>query len=148
MTKKLLGSQEEIEKLKAYAEYVVKRHDADSKRSNDEMNVHHELLPIDILCTVYPNNIVEKRLFEFNIVNHFLKNNDIKTAIEIVKCMLLLWKNEDDKIISFDLNVIEPYLKEIERKFMEDIKKGLTENNKNKDQTNENKGENTNDYLC
>lgn len=126
MAKRLLGSQEEVEKLKAYAEYAVKRHNEDSKSSknNEAASVWDGMLPIDVLCAAHSNKFVDKKLFEFDAVNHFLKVDDMNAAIEVVECMLLLWKNEDNRIASFDLAVIEPDLKAIESKFIADISKG------------------------
>ena len=59
-------------------------------------------------------------MLEFKTVNHFLKDNDIASALEVVQCILLEWlKDEPNKISSFDVKTIDDYLTELDKKFAE-----------------------------
>ena len=66
---------------------------------------------------------VEKRFFEFNIINHFLKDYDGSSAIDVVKCILILCSKEDKSIKSFDYEVIDKELVRIDKESEEKKKK-------------------------
>ena len=75
--------------------------------------------PIGFLCSVKADGSVQNRLFEMNIVNHFLKDEDGDAACEVVEAVLLMWKAEDRSIRDFDPDAIDGYLAEAERKYAE-----------------------------
>lgn len=78
-----------------------------------------------MICCVRKNGKVEKRLFEFSTVNHFLKDKDGDSAFEVLSCMLIMWLNaEKSSIESFDYEKIDAELvrldEEIKQKKLRD----------------------------
>ena len=60
---------------------------------------------------------MKTRIFEFNIVNHFLHLKEGENACEVVEAILLMWKAEDKTISNFDPDVIDRYLSEVEKSY-------------------------------
>ncbi len=110
--------------INEYARYVV-----DStimsrdKQHAEDKNYGYGFSPIGIICCVKNDGEVEKRFFEFNIINHFLKDYDGSSAIDVVKCILILWSKEDKSIKSFDYEVIDKELVRIDKEIEEKKKK-------------------------
>jgi len=73
--------------------------------------------PINFLCAVAKDGTVKSKLFEFNIVNHFLHMEEGENACEVVEAILLMWKKEDKTISNFDPDVIDRYLSEVEKSY-------------------------------
>lgn len=76
---------------------------------------------LNVICAVKSDGTVEKKLFEFNSINHFLKDCDGDTAVEVVECILGLWANTDKSIVSFDYQKIDEELVKLEKE-AEEIK--------------------------
>lgn len=71
---------------------------------------------LNILCCIRKNGTIDKKFFEFNSVNHFLKDKDGDTAVDVVKCILILWlRNEKSTIESFDYEKIDAELVRIDK---------------------------------
>lgn len=71
---------------------------------------------LNILCCIRKNDEIDKRFFEFNVVNHFLKDHDGDSAIEVIKCMLILWMNtEKTSIKNFDYEKIDAELARLDK---------------------------------
>lgn len=64
-------------------------------------------------------NIVEKKFFEFRTINHFLKDKDGDSAVEAVKCILILWAKADKEIANFDYEVIDAELVKLDQQAKE-----------------------------
>lgn len=63
---------------------------------------------LNVICCVKKDGKVEKRLFEFSTVNHFLKDKDGDSALEVLSCILIMWLNaEKNDIVSFDYEKID-----------------------------------------
>jgi hypothetical protein len=103
-----------------YARYVV---DSQILHRNPELendkNSSYGFSPINFLCAVTGDNIIKNRIFEFNIVNHFLHLKEGENACEVVEAILLMWKAEDKSIINFDPDIIDQYLADIEKSYKE-----------------------------
>ena len=101
-----------------YARYVVDGQilHRDVSLENDK-NSSYGFSPINFLCAVTKDGTVKTRIFEFNIVNHFLHLKEGENACEVVEAILLMWKAEDKTISSFDPDVIDRYLSEVEKSY-------------------------------
>ena len=79
-----------------YARYVVDGQilHRDASLENDK-NSSYGFSPINFLCAVTKDGTVKSRIFEFNIVNHFLHLKEGENACEVVEAILLMWKAED-----------------------------------------------------
>lgn len=78
-----------------------------------------------MICCVRKSGEIEKRLFEFSTVNHFLKDKDGDSALEVLSCILIMWLNaEKSSIESFDYEKIDVELarldEEIRQKQLKD----------------------------
>ena len=75
---------------------------------------------LNMLCCIKKDGTIEKKLFEFNSVNHFLKDEDGDTAVDVVKCILILWLQADKKCIeSFDYEKIDAELVRLDKEIAE-----------------------------
>lgn len=102
-----------------YARYVVDGQimHRDPELENDRKS-SYGFSPINFLCAVTADGNVKNRMFEFNIVNHFLKLKEGENACEVVEAILLMWKAEDRSISNFDPDVIDRYLLEVEKQYV------------------------------
>lgn len=103
-----------------YARYVVDSQilHRDASLENDKKS-SYGFSPINFLCAVAKDGTVKNRMFEFNIVNHFLHLKEGENACEVVEAILLMWKTEDKTISNFSPDVIDRYLAEVEKSFAE-----------------------------
>ena len=101
-----------------YARYVVDGQilHRDTTLENDK-DSSYGFSPINFLCAVTADGTVKSRMFEFNIVNHFLHLKEGENACEVVEAILLMWKAEDKTISSFNPDVIDMYLSEVEKSY-------------------------------
>ena len=101
-----------------YARYVVDGQilHRDISLENNK-NSSYGFSPINFLCAVTADGTVKSRMFEFNIINHFLHLKEGENACEVVEAILLMWKAEDKTISSFNLDVIDRYLSEVEKTY-------------------------------
>lgn len=74
--------------------------------------------PVNVICAVLNDSSIDKRLFEFNIINGFLAKNDDKSAVEVVTCILIEWVKENKDIKDFDIDVIDRELARIEAEYV------------------------------
>lgn len=79
-----------------------------------------------MICCIRKSGKIEKRLFEFKIANHFLKDCDGDSALEVLSCILIMWLNaEKSDIESFDYEKIDAELarldEEIKWKQLKDV---------------------------
>ena len=80
--------------------------------------------PLGIVCAVMKDGTVKKRFLEFNTVNYFLKDYKGAFAIEVVKCILILWLNEEkNSIQDFDYMKIDAELVKLEKEYLDAAKK-------------------------
>lgn len=113
-------SEQKRRQLKSaeYAKYVVDgqilHRDASLEKDKESS---YGFSPINFLCAVLKDGTVKSRLFEFNIVNHFLHLMEGENACEVVESILLMWRNEDKSIASFNPVVIDAYLNEVEKAY-------------------------------
>lgn len=54
-----------------------------------------------------------------NTINHFLREYKGQYAIDVVKCILLMWLQQDKEIESFDYMKIDAELARIEQEYLE-----------------------------
>ena len=121
-------------KIPQYARYIVDSQIAyRSKQFENDKSAYYGFNPIYPLCAILKDGGIDKRFVEFNIVNHFLKEKDGDSAVEVVKCMLIEWCKENKQIQDFDIDKIDAELAKIEKEYLE---KQKTEN-KDKEQTKE-----------
>lgn len=108
-------------KVRPYAKYIIDSQTAQRADVWKDSRDHGWGYPeINLVCSVRSDGSVKHRLLEFKTVNHFLKDNDIESALEVVQCILLEWlKDEPNKISSFDVKTIDDYLTELDKKLAE-----------------------------
>lgn len=131
---KPLGKENKINKLivdkkiASYARYVTDSQIVHrAKQFENDKLAYYGFNPIYPLCAVMNNGTIDKRFFEFNIVNHFLKNKDGNTAVEVVTCILIEWCKENKNIKDFDIDIIDAELAKIEKEYLEKQKKETKE---------------------
>lgn len=106
--------------LVEYAKYVV-----DSQimqkipEYSDDASSGWGFPQLNVICAVKSDGTVEKKLFEFNSVNHFLKDKDGDSAVEVVECILALWANMDKDIVSYDYEKIDAELVKLDEQAKE-----------------------------
>lgn len=83
---------------------------------------------LNIICSIKNDGTIEKKLFEFKSINHFLKDRDGDSAVEVVECILALWANEDKSIISYDYEKIDAELVKLDEQAKELAKKDEVKN--------------------
>lgn len=116
-------------KLFPYAKYMVDSTIMSRDKTHEkDKNYGYGFSPINIVCAVLKDGTVQKRFLEFNTINHFLKDYQGAFAIEVAKCILILWLNENKNIKDFDYQVIDAELAKIEQEY---LKKQKTEENRN-----------------
>jgi len=76
---------------------------------------------LNIICAVKDNGVIDKKFLEFKTINHFLKDKDGDAAVEVMKCILILWAEEDKKVASFDVNLIGDELKKLDEEAKKQI---------------------------
>lgn len=127
-------------KASAYAYYVTDSQIISrAKELATDKDACYGFSPLNTLCAVRKDGVVETQLMEFNIVNHFLAKNDGDSAAKVVLCMLVLWLSQDKlkTIRDFDIDTIDAALHKIEEDFIEANKKkkeeedGVASDNKN-----------------
>lgn len=74
---------------------------------------------LNIICSIKKDGTIEKKLFEFKSINHFLKDRDGDSAVEVVECILALWANEDKSIVSYDYEKIDAELVKLDEQAKE-----------------------------
>jgi len=103
--------------MSQYARSIVDVHLAgQDKAFSKDPKAGYGLSPITFICAVKHNGTIPKLLLEMQQVNHFLKSNDVNSAAEVMKCILVLWATNDKDICSFDVEKIESELKKAESK--------------------------------
>ena len=104
-----------------YARYVVDEQilHRDTTLENDK-DSSYGFSPINFLCAVTADGTVKSRMFEFNIVNHFLHLKEGENACEVVEAILLMWKAEDKTISNFNPDIIDRYLSEVEKSYVKE----------------------------
>ena len=103
-----------------YAKYVVDSQIA--SRSDDLKNskdAFYGFSPIGFICAVKKDGSIEKKLLEMNTVNHFLHEYKGQYAIDVIRCVLILWLQQDKEIESFDYMKIDTELARIEQEYLE-----------------------------
>lgn len=83
---------------------------------------------LNIICSIKKDGTIEKKLFEFKPINHFLKDKDGDSAVEVVECILALWANEDKSIVSYDYEKIDAELVKLDEQAKELAKKDEVKN--------------------
>lgn len=127
---KPLGKENKINKLvvdkkiASYARYVTDSQIVHrAKQFENDKSAYYGFNPIYPLCAVLNDGTVDKRFFEFNTVNHFLKEKDGDSAVEVITCILVEWCNENKNIKNFDIDIIDTELAKIEKEYLEKQKK-------------------------
>lgn len=127
-------------KADAYAYYVTDSQivNRDKSLACDKKSCYG-FSPLNILCAVKKDGVVETHLMEFNIVNHFLVKKDGDAAAEVVLCMLVLWLAEDKMktIRDFDVETIDKALHKLELEFLQtkSVKTHMTKDGEQNGQT-------------
>lgn len=120
-----------------YARYVVDSQIISrAEQFKNDKNAYYGFSPISFLCAVMSNGLIDKKLFEFNIVNHFLKDTDGNSAVDVVKCILIMWKKEQKDIVDFNVEKIDAELVRLDEEFA----KQKTEDNVKAKETTEHSG--------
>ena len=83
---------------------------------------------LNIICSIKKDGTIEKKLFEFKSINHFLKDKDGDSAVEVVECILALWANEDKSIVSYDYEKIDAELVKLDEQAKELARKDEVKN--------------------
>ena len=83
---------------------------------------------LNIICSIKKDGTIEKKLFEFKSINHFLKDRDGDSAVEVVECILALWADEDKSIVSYDYEKIDAELVKLDEQAKELAKKDEVKN--------------------
>ena len=103
-----------------YAKYVVDSQiAARSEKLKDDKDAFYGFSPIGFICAVKKDGSIEKQLLEMNTVNHFLREYKGQYAVDVVKCILLMWLQQDKDIESFDYMKIDAELARIEQEYLE-----------------------------
>ena len=110
-------------KVRPYAQYVtdlciVHRNVEHEK----DKNWNYGFTPIQCLGACMKDGTISKRFFEFNSVNHFLKDKDGDSAREVVEAILVEWAKEDRGIVDFDMDRIDAEFAKIEAEYIEEQK--------------------------
>lgn len=107
-----------------YAKYVVDTQilQRNMTYENDKSSCYG-FQPLNIICAIKADGTIEKKLFEFNIINHFLLQHDAESAIEVVMCILQCWLEEDKSIVSFDYNTIDKALSALDNEYVDSEEK-------------------------
>ena len=109
-----------------------------SKEYENDKNACYGFSPINFLCAIHENGEISKKLFEFNIVNHFLKEKEGDKAVEVVEAMLVDLVCDFPTIKTFDIDKIDAELKRIESEY---LKQQALEKPEEKKETGENNNE-------
>lgn len=120
----LSRTKRDMYKIPQYARYVVDSqivHRDPSKENDKEYG--YGFSPVNFICAVMKDGSVEKRFFEFNTVNHFLREKDGDSACEVVEAILVEWAKDDKNVKDFDMQVIDDELAKIEAEYVEEQKK-------------------------
>ena len=94
----------------------------DKEHENDKA-YGYGYTPIQCLAAVMKDGTIAKRFFEFNSVNHFLKDKDGDRACEVVEAILVEWAKEDKNIEDFDMDKIDAEFAKIELEYVENEKR-------------------------
>ena len=110
-------------KIRPYAQYVtdlciVHRNVEHEK----DKNWNYGFTPIQCLGACMKDGTISKRFFEFNPVNHFLKDKDGDSAREVVEAILVEWAKEDRDIVDFDMDRIDAEFAKIEAEYIAEQK--------------------------
>lgn len=89
-----------------------------SKEHENDKNASYGFSPINFLCAIHKDKSMSKTLFEFKIVNHFLKDKEGEKATEVVEAMLIDMVKSDKSIETFDIDIIDAELKKIEDEYL------------------------------
>ena len=123
-------------KLKPYATYVVDKYVNDrDKDFIDVKEANYGYSPLEVLAYVAKDGSINKALFEFNSVSHFLKKKEHDKAVEVVICILSELVKENAKDVEvFDIDKIDAYLKKCEENYlkMQEEMQKLKEENESK----------------
>ena len=110
-------------KIRQYAQYVtdlciVHRNVEHEK----DKNWNYGFTPIQCLGACMKDGTISKRFFEFNSVNHFLKDKDGDSAREVVEAILIEWAKEDRNIVDFNMDRIDAEFAKIEAEYIAEQK--------------------------
>ena len=128
MIEQLSQARREAYKIPQYARYVVDSqivHRDPSKENDKEYG--YGFSPVNFICAVMKDGSVDKRFFEFNTVNHFLREKDGDSACEVVEAILVEWAKGDRNVKDFDMQVIDDELAKIEAEYVEEERKKAEE---------------------
>ena len=89
-----------------------------SKEYENDKNASYGFSPINFLCAIHKDKSMSKTLFEFKIVNHFLRDKEGEKAMEVVEAMLIDMVKNDKSIETFDIDIIDAELKKIEDEYL------------------------------
>lgn len=110
-------------KIPQYAQYVCDLQIINrSKTYENDKKACYGFSPINFLCGIHKDGTMSKTLFEFGILNHFLKNHEGEKAIEVAEVMLIDLVKDKKTIVSFDIDKIDAELKRIEDAYLEEQK--------------------------
>lgn len=103
-----------------------------SKEHENDKNASYGFSPINFLCAIHKDKSMSKTLFEFKIVNHFLKDKEGEKATEVVEAMLIDMVKSDKSIETFDIDIIDAELKKIEDEYLRAQKAKINNEKNNK----------------
>lgn len=106
-------------KIRQYARYTVdKCIIGRNKEHENDKDWAYGFSPLEVLAYVAKDGKLNTMLCEFNTVNHFLKNKDGDTAVEVVTCVLIDWVRRDKTIRDFDIDAIDAGLAKMEADYV------------------------------
>ena len=118
-----------------YARYVCDSQILNrSKEHENDKTAYYGFSPINFLCAIHQNKMMSKTLFEFKIVNHFLKEKNGEKAVEVVEAMLIDLVKSDSSIETFDIDLIDAELKRIEDEYLKANKNEAADTKKDNDE--------------
>lgn len=121
-----------------YARYVCDSQILNrSKEHENDKDFEYGFSPINFLCAIHKDGTMSKTLFEFGIVNHFLKLKDGDKAVEVVEVMLIDLVSNDKSIVSFNIDRIDAELKKIEDEYLKQQSENTNESESGKEDENE-----------
>ena len=105
--------------IHAYARYLVDTQILQRVSGHeDDAKSNWGFPALGLVCAFQKDGTFLKKLMELKVLNHFLKDKDGDSAVEVAVCILVLWKQEDPSIASFDVKKIEAALVDLDKELL------------------------------
>lgn len=115
--------QDKSLKIPQYAQYICDLQIINrSKTYENDKKAFYGFSPINFLCGIHKDGTMSTTIFEFGILNHFLKDHEGEKAVEVAEIMLIDLVNDKKSIVSFDIDKIDAEMKRIENEYLAEQK--------------------------